>query len=163
VRVLPAHIEIWHAGTQVARHERSYSRRQQILELEHYLDVLERKPGALAGSRPLQRWRSEGRWPPTYDRLWGALNERHGRPAGTRLMIELLQLGRRVGYARLSSAIETAVRLSCMDAAAIKYLLHEAELPRITGAPLEVGPLAHYERPLPDLSAYDQLLIGAAT
>ena len=37
-------------GRCVARHERCYSRQQQVLDLEHYLDVLSRKPGALAGS-----------------------------------------------------------------------------------------------------------------
>jgi transposase len=105
VRVLPAHVEIWHRGVCVARHERCYARRQQILELEHYLDTLERKPGALAGSKPLERWREAGRWPQSYDRLWGALTERHGKSAGTRLMIELLQAGRRLSYARLTAAI----------------------------------------------------------
>jgi hypothetical protein len=34
-----------------------------VLDLEHYIDVLERKPGALAGSSPLQQWRERGRWP----------------------------------------------------------------------------------------------------
>jgi hypothetical protein len=43
-------VELWHEGKRVARHERCYSRQQQILDLEHYLDVLERKPGALSGS-----------------------------------------------------------------------------------------------------------------
>jgi hypothetical protein len=42
--------------------ERSYDRARQILDLEHYLDVLERKPGALRGSKPLAEWRAEGRW-----------------------------------------------------------------------------------------------------
>jgi hypothetical protein len=32
-----------------------YRRQQQILDLEHYLDVLYRKPGALAGSKPLEQ------------------------------------------------------------------------------------------------------------
>jgi hypothetical protein len=48
-KVYPASVELWHEGQCVARHERCYSRQQQILDLEHYLDVLERKPGALAG------------------------------------------------------------------------------------------------------------------
>src|SRR2546427_421376 len=47
---------------------RCYERRQQILDLEHYLEVLERKPGALAGSTPLKQWREQGRWPQSYDR-----------------------------------------------------------------------------------------------
>jgi hypothetical protein len=34
----------------VARHERSFARHEQVLDLEHYLEVLQQKPGALAGS-----------------------------------------------------------------------------------------------------------------
>ena len=71
-------------GKRVARHERSYGRYQEILDLEHYLDVLERKPGALAGSKPLEQWRKLGRWPESYDRFWQALIERHGRQVGRR-------------------------------------------------------------------------------
>ena len=85
----------------VARHERCYSRQQQILDLEHYLDVLRKKPGALAGSTPLAQWRQAGRWPECFDRLWQALNTRHGRQEGTRQMIELLSLGAGEGWDRL--------------------------------------------------------------
>ena len=48
---------------RVACHERSYSRQQKVLDLEHYLDVLRHKPGALAGSTPLEHGgeRSVGR------------------------------------------------------------------------------------------------------
>ena len=58
-RVLPAYVEIC-----VAQHERGYGNGQQFFNLEHYLEVLERKPGALAGSKPLEQWRQQGRWPP---------------------------------------------------------------------------------------------------
>ena len=50
VKVQPAATEVWQKGVRVARHERCYECGQQILNLEHYLEVLERKPGALAGS-----------------------------------------------------------------------------------------------------------------
>ena len=59
-----------------SRHERCHSRRQQILDLDHYLDVLERKPGAMAGCKPLEQRRRAGRWPAAYDVLWQRLNER---------------------------------------------------------------------------------------
>jgi hypothetical protein len=62
-RLSAATVEVWYEGKRVARHERSYGRYQEILDLEHYLDVLERKPGALAGSKPLEQWRRLGRWP----------------------------------------------------------------------------------------------------
>jgi Mu transposase-like protein len=50
-------VEIWYQGQLVARHERCHLHKQQVLDLEHYLDVLERKPGAFAGSKPLEQWR----------------------------------------------------------------------------------------------------------
>ncbi len=163
VRVLPAHVEIWCEGKPVARHERCHSRRQQILDLEHYLDVLAHKPGALAGAKPLQRWRAEGRWPPSYDALWTHLNERHGRPGGTRLMIELLQTARRLGFGRLTRAIEAAVALGGTDAAVVHYLLNEEALSQPQSLPLDVGDLARYQRPPPELACYDQLLSRAAS
>jgi hypothetical protein len=49
----------------------------QILNLEHYLDVLERKPGAMAGSTPLKQWKQAGRWPECLDRIWKKLEERY--------------------------------------------------------------------------------------
>jgi hypothetical protein len=93
IKVLPAQVEMWPEGRLVARHERCYQRRQEMLDLEHYLEVLERKPGALAGSKPLEQWRRQGRWPASYDRLWQRLKERQGQQPGTREMIELLKLG----------------------------------------------------------------------
>jgi hypothetical protein len=56
-RIHPLHVEIWHAGRLIARHERCHSRRQHVLDLEHYLDVLSHKPAAFAGSKPLAQWR----------------------------------------------------------------------------------------------------------
>ena len=60
LKLLPLTVEAWHDGREVARHERCYERGQSLYELEHYLDVLERKPGALAGSTPLAQWRERG-------------------------------------------------------------------------------------------------------
>jgi len=35
-RLLPAYVEIWQERECVARHERSFSRYEQVLDLEHY-------------------------------------------------------------------------------------------------------------------------------
>jgi hypothetical protein len=78
-KVYASIVELWHEGRCVARRERCYSRLQQILDLEHYLDVLYRKPGALAGSKPLEQRRQAGLWPAGFDRIWQALIERHGK------------------------------------------------------------------------------------
>jgi hypothetical protein len=86
-RLCSSQVEFRHNGLRIAQHERSYDRAKQILDLEHYLDVLELKPGALRGSKPLALWRAQGRWPESYDRLWELMTSKHGRQAGARFMV----------------------------------------------------------------------------
>jgi hypothetical protein len=157
-KVLPAYVEVWYEGRCVARHERCYRIQQQILDLEHYLDVLERKPGALAGSKPLQQWRQQGRWPSSYDRFWEGLIVRHGRQSGTREMIELVGLGRQHGYAKLDKALTQALELGCSDTAAVQHLMTREQLDRAVVPRLELQALMEYERPLPSIENYDHLL-----
>lgn len=162
-KVLPTTVEVWHGGRCVARHARSYGRYQEVLDLEHYLDVLEHKPGALAGSKPLDQARRAGCWPASYDQLWQALMDRQGRSAGTKAMIELLQVGRQHTPARLRAAVEQALALGCPDAAAVRHLLVTPTLARATPPPLvDLGVLERFERPLPTVDAYDQLLGAGA-
>jgi hypothetical protein len=157
-RLSAATVGIWRDGTRVAEHERCYGRYQEVLDLEHYLDVLERKPGALAGSTPLEQWRKLGRWPESYDRLWQALIVRHGRSAGTKEMIGLLQAGRTQGQAALRGAIEVALTLGCTDAGAVRHLLEARTLDRAQPEAVDVGTLTRFERPLPTIGEYDLLL-----
>jgi len=161
VKILPGYIEVWSDGRQVACHERSYERGKQVLDLEHYLDVLERKPGALAGSTPLKQWREQGRWPESFDRLWESLKQRLGKQEGTRAMIDLLRLGRDQGFERLTKAIETALKSGCSDAEAVRHLMKAEELAHRPIEMIELGALSRYEQPLPVLSPYDHLLNGA--
>ena len=94
VKVRPTTLEVWLEGECIACHERCYKRWRQVLNLEHYLEVLERKPGALAGSTPLAQWREQGRWPASYDRLWQELMRRQGKAEGTRQMVRLAAVGK---------------------------------------------------------------------
>ena len=142
----------------VARHERCYRRQQQILDLEHYLDVLYRKPGALAGSKPLEQKRQAGLWPASFDRIWEALMVRHGKQSGTRQMIDLLKLSQKHGQQKLQEAVESALSSSCYDAAAVQYLLNAKDLRRTACEAIDIGVLERYARPLPVMLEYDQLL-----
>ena len=160
-RVYSSVVEFRQDGVPIAQHERSYERAQQILDLEHYLEVIERKPGALRGSKPLAQWRVQGRWPASYDRLWELMNQRHGRQDGTRSMVALLRLGREFGYAKLETAVSQALELGCTDVAAIRHLLMSDQLQHAAVTMIEIGALAAYERPLPTMAEYNQLLGGA--
>ena len=81
----------------------------------------------------------QGRWPASYDALWELLTARQGRQDGTRAMVGLLRLG-------------------CTDVAAIHHLLLTDQLGHGVAETVEIGALAAYERPLPTLSEYNQLL-----
>lgn len=164
VRVLPATVEVLYEGEVVASHPRCYERGREIFNLEHYLDVLRHKPGAFAGSKPLSQWRAEGRWTQSHDEMWLALQKRNGTQEGTRLMIELLQLGRDYGWRRLQETISQALALGVSDAAAVRYLLTVDRLGHREVSPLdpqEVLRSEYYARPQPSLLSYDCLLTSS--
>ena len=157
-RLYPNHLELRDGGRCLARHERCYERQQQVLELEHYLDVLERKPGALIGAKPLAAWRARGLWPESYDRLLTQLIERHGKASGTRQMIQLLSLISAYGHERVRRSVEAALALGCADAAAVRHLVEAEALVHVRSALLAVDALERFERPLPAVHDYDRLL-----
>ena len=129
-----------------------------MLDLEHYLDVLERKPGALIGSKPLAAWRQRGLWPESYDWLLAQLIDRHGKPSGTRQMIQVLSLIQRHGHERVRAAVEEALTLGCADAAAVRHLVEAADLTHARDVLIELGELSRFERPAPVMTDYDGLL-----
>jgi len=158
VRPYLSHAEVRDEGHCIARHARCYERHQQVLELEHYLDVLERKPGALIGSKPLAAWRQRGLWPESYDRLLDELKRRNDQPSGTRQMIQVLSLIKPYGHERVRAAIEEAIALGCADAAAVRHLVEAADLTPARDALIELNALSRFERPLPVMTDYDGLL-----
>jgi hypothetical protein len=158
-KVYASTVELWHDGRCVARHERCYGRQQQVLDLEHYLDVLSRKPGALAGSRPLEQQRVAGLWPECFDEIWQSFITRHGKQTGTRQMIDLLKLAKEVGHDRMREAINTSLETGCTDAAAVQHLMNAPDLNHRVCEAMDIGSLEQYQRPLPLMIEYDQLLV----
>jgi len=131
------------------------------LNLEHYLDVLEKKPGAMSGSTPLQQWRQAGRWPACLDRIWERLEQKLGKSAGTREMITLVRAGLSEGWERVIAAVEESLRIGVTDAAAVLHILRmpdPEERRRYAVALAEE--LAQFERPMPSMDEYDLLLGG---
>lgn len=155
----PTLVEIVHNNKRVAQHQRCYGRGHEILDLEHYLDVLEHKPGAMAGSKPLEQWRKAGRWPECLDQMWRRLEQRHGRGKGTKQMICLVRAGLAHGWEKLIAAVEEALRLEVSDEAAVIHILNmpDAEQRRQYAIAL-AEELRAFERPMPEMNEYDLLL-----
>ena len=158
VRLYPSYVEVRDEGRRIACHERCYGRQQQVLDLEHYLDVLERKPGALIGSKPLAAWRERRLWPHSYDQLLDELIRRQGKQSGTRQMIQVLSLIKQHGHEHVRTAVEEALNLGCSDAAAIRHLVEASDLAHARNMIIELGALSRFERPLPAMTDYDGLL-----
>lgn len=159
VRLGAREVRCLNDGREVARHERLVGSNGQSLALDHYLELVARRPGALRGSIPLAQARASGEWPASYDMLWEALARRHGRSEGTRQMLDVLLLHREHGRETVEVAVESALELGSLEAAAIRHLARHLEEPTVRSAPLgELGDLERYVVPVPDLSAFDALL-----
>ncbi|MEZ5398372.1 MAG: IS21 family transposase [Bryobacteraceae bacterium] len=155
----PLWVTIHRDNRCVARHLRQYGRGYEVLDLEHYLDVLERKPGAMAGATPLAQWRQAGRWPVCLDAIWRRMEERDGKSRGTRAMIGLVRAGLAEGWPRLIAAVEEALRLGVSDAAAVQHMLTMPDpAARQRYQMALAADLAEFERPLPVMDDYDLLL-----
>lgn len=63
VRIGARDITVSHGGELVARHERLRGRYGTSATLDHYLELLERKPGGLQHSVALRQERERGGWP----------------------------------------------------------------------------------------------------
>ena len=60
VRLGATIVEVRAGGRVVARHERAVTQGHPVLVLDHYLEVLVRKPGALPGATALAQAREQG-------------------------------------------------------------------------------------------------------
>ena len=166
LRVLAAfgarEITITHQDQVVARHERMHGRYGTRAVLDHYLELLVRKPGGLARSVALAQERDRGAWPDCFDELWAQITQRYGASEAARQMIDVLLLAREHGPARLELAVRGALAAGAADGRAVAVLARRTTQP--TAVPL-VGldaRLAAHDRPEPKLADYDQLIGGRA-
>jgi transposase len=155
-------IKVSHDGKPVARHDRLAGRFGVAAELDHYLDLLVHKPGALAGSVALHQQRERGVWPDCFDELWAALTSRYGPSEAARQMVDVLLLAREHGPAHLELAVRGALTAGAHDGRAVGVLARRVERP--PAAVIDDLPerLIGLGSPEPTLDQYDQLVqIGA--
>jgi hypothetical protein len=152
-------IRVSHRDREVARHERLHGKYGTRAVLDHYLELLARKPGGLARSLPLAQERERGTWPERFDQLWAALRERWGSSEADRQMVDVLMLCREHGPARIELAVRGVLAAGAIDGRAVAVLARRtsptAPPARLDG--LEARLTAH-DRPEPDLADYDQLI-----
>lgn len=104
------------AGQIVARHPRSYGRGEQILDPQHYLSTLDRRPAALDHAPVYRTWQL----PECFTQLRAELETRHGRSAGVRHYIRVLQLLEAHSRDHVAQAIEHCRQRGLLDAERIR-------------------------------------------
>ena len=126
--------------------------------LDHYLEVLVRKPGALPGATALAQAREQGAFTKAHQAFWTAARRKHGDAKGTRALIEVLLAHRHLPADALVDAMAKAVQAGVTDPAVV---LVEARSLADAQQPAEVipiGALHRFDRPKPALGGYDALL-----
>jgi hypothetical protein len=155
-------IIISHRGEPVARHERLHGRFGTSAQLDHYLELLARKPGGLERSLPLAQARDQGAWPACFDDLRAAQAGRYGASEAARQMVDVLMLAREHGAARVELAVRGTLAAGAIDGRAVAVLARRTDstirpAPRLSGLDAR---LAAHDRPEPELASYDALIGG---
>lgn len=158
----------------VARHPRLKHRGDVHDDLDHYLEILLAKPGALAGSTALAQARAEGVFTSAHDQFWTAACQAHGNTNGTRALIEVLLLHRHRPAEAVITAIDivlqagsTSPELVAIEARKAAGGLHDPgavidlsdlDLDQMPSAAAGPGAALTSTHPLPTVDIYDQLL-----
>src|SRR5450755_1810360 len=156
-RVGAREIEVLADGTLVASHPRLRGSQLRSARLDHYLELLRDKPGALEHSLALRQEREQGRWPDCFDALWTLLKERVGASEAARQIVDVLMLCRDHDPAVVELAVRGALTAGAIDGRAFALLVDRRDRPVPERLELPER-LARHQRPAPGLSEYDQLL-----
>ena len=115
-------IEVFHKDQHIATHRRCWDRECQIFNPLHYLELLERKPGALDHARPLENLHL-----PECFNTYRRLLEEH-RDNGTKEYIQILLLLNKYSVQRIAKAINKALnyRVYCYDGV-LQFILTRQE------------------------------------
>lgn len=160
VRLGATMITVYDGASILAQHPRSLHKYSEDLILDHYLEVLSRKPGALAGSTPLAAARASGAFTVDHQRFWEAARRRLGDGPGTRALIGVLLLHRILPAEAVIAGIQAALSIESCDPDLVAVEARRAHHPE-PPPPLIMPPSrADAARPAPNLTGYDQLLAG---
>lgn len=158
VRLGATTVEAYDGARLLARHVRSVHRGEQTLVLDHYLEVLVHKPGALPGSVALAQARAAGAFSAAHEAFWSEARRRLGDGAGTRALCEVLLLHRRLAHDAVCAGMAAALAAGSVDPKVVGVEARRAADARPPAPVVPIGDASRYDRAAPALGAYDGLL-----
>ncbi len=115
--------EVIEAGAEeIARHRRSYETEDFVFDPLHYLDLIERKVGALDQAAPLQGWDLGEEFDRLRRLMEARLSQKNRRAAGKREFVQVLQLFKTFPGGVVRAAVHEALELGAISADAVKHL-----------------------------------------
>jgi len=143
-------VNIFYDGRRIAHHERVYGNNKWVLEPDHYLDLLQQRPGAFDSAKPVKKWRSV--WPESFELLLQRLRNAQGTSKGTRDFIAVLKLFREYEPEAVQEAIDQALAAGVSSGEAVRHILQ----PRPANP--DCGPLPGWQVSVTaDVSDYNRL------
>lgn len=182
VSLRASEVAVFEGHTEVARHERVVVKGGESIVLDHYLEVLRKKPGAFPGSIALSQARQAGVFSTAHEAFWQESRKVNGDAAGTRELIEVLLLHRNMRAADVIAGIRAALTVGAVsaDVVAVEARLHAGgsisnrhlveqrdgqeqrvvslTQRRLTDPGAVIAGLPPDTRPMPSVTAYDDLL-----
>lgn len=175
-------LAVYDGRREIARHPRLVDRGAEHLVLDHYLEALLTKPGALDRSEALRQARAEGTFTAVHEAFLAAAKKSLGDTEGTKALVKVLLLDRHQQHPDVVAGIRTALTAGTFDEDVIALEAHKAaqvagQAPTITVTrpapeppgtdPAQATPLTSRRlarvlpddhRPLPRLEPWDELL-----
>jgi len=105
-------------GEIIARHPRSYERKEIVFDPLHYLPLIEQKINALDQAAPLQGWEL----PEAFTTMRRLMEARMGKQ-GRRAYVQMLRLLESFDLADLHAAVKQALHLGAISFDAVKHLV----------------------------------------
>ena len=158
VRLGARSLEVIADAKVVATHERSLHKGTEDLVLDHYLEILQRKPGAMPGSTALAQARASGSFSATHERFWTEARRKLGDGAGTRALIGVVLLQRRLAPDIVVAAMEAALGIASVDPEVVAIEARRLGQQRPPAPVVPIGTGSRDTRPPPRLDHYDELL-----
>ena len=152
-------VTVFDGAQVVARHCRLAGKYGESLVLDHYLETLQSKPGALPGSTALATARQAGSFTKTHDRYLQQARRELGDHDGTRALIEILLAHRALPANAIEQGISAALDVGVVDPQVVIIEARRHSQQRDgSDVVVPIGNLERYDRPAPTLDRYDQLL-----
>jgi transposase len=152
VRLYPERLDLYGDDTWLASHVRLLDRDQVSYDWQHYLPLLERKPGALRNGAPFTEM------PNALLSLKGALNK---RPGGDRAMADLLACVPRQGLDAVLAAVESLLVAGVVSIEQVKHLVStlagDGQPPAEPQTVITPDVLQIKDAPIADTARYEQL------